>query len=125
MSSGSKQSTQHHSISHSCPPRTHTVSSKSHSHAMSEAPLMKAATRAHQLDLKHTIMPPEMDTLDLATNHFYYLLLKDPFATKEQHCALAVEAFGCTFAEKPELEFEISQDMISFMSTASGFFGSY
>lgn len=86
---------------------------------------MKAATRAHQLDLKHTIMPLEMDTLDLATNHFYYLLLKDPFAMKEQHCALAVEAFGHAFAEKPELEFEISQDMISFMSTASGFFGSY
>jgi len=92
---------------------------------MSEAPLVKTATRAHQLDLKHTIMPLEMDTLDLVTNHFYYLLLKDPFAMKEQHCALAVEAFGHAFAEKPELEFEISQDMISFMSTASGFFGSY
>ena len=66
-----------------------------------------------------------MDTLDLATNHFYYLLLKDPFATKEQHCALAVEAFGRAFAEKPESQFEVPQAMISLVSTASGFFGSY
>jgi hypothetical protein len=102
--------------------RSHTVlsHSASDSRSVSEVPpadykrSSKKTTKRAQL--KATTTAPVLDTVNLAHQHFYYLLLKDPFASREQHLGLAQEAFSRAFGEKSGLQFEVTQDMLQVVS---------
>jgi hypothetical protein len=63
-----------------------------------------------------------VDTIQLASQHFHYLLLKDPFADKEQVLRFATEAFSRAFAEKDDSAFVVEQNMLSLVSAHSSSF---
>lgn len=55
--------------------------------------------------------PVLLDTINLATQHFHYLVLKDPFADTDQMHRLAQEAFSRAFGEKEGSDFVIDLDI--------------
>ena len=65
-----------------------------------------------------------VDTMNLATQHFHYLVLKDPFAGKEQLLRLATEAFSRAFGEKEGSEFVVQHEMLYAVSPTVEFFHS-
>jgi len=65
-----------------------------------------------------------VDTMNLASQHFHYLLLKDPFADKERLLLLATEAFSHAFGDKEGSDFVVGQDMLDAVSTTVKFFHS-
>ncbi|KAF8327554.1 uncharacterized protein EI90DRAFT_3126857 [Cantharellus anzutake] len=100
-------------VTGACTAQPPLSASSSSTHSVHSAPAQKPAKKALRAQLKVTMTTPMMDTLDLAHQHFYYLLLKDPFASREQHLVLAREAFSRAFGQKPESQFEISQQMLT------------
>jgi hypothetical protein len=80
--------------------------------------------KALHAKLKAVVSPPMMATMDLATQHFYYLLLKDPFATKEQHLALVCEAVSRVFRDKCDTQFEVTEEMLCLVSVTFESIGS-
>ena len=65
-----------------------------------------------------------VDTMNLASQHFHYLLLKDPFADKDWLLLLATEAFSRAFGDKEGSDFVVGQDMLDAVSTTVKFFHS-
>lgn len=51
-------------------------------------------------------------TMELAMQHFHYLVLKEPFADAEQMLVLAQEGFSRAFGEKEASEFVVDPDMV-------------
>lgn len=58
---------------------------------------------------------------ELAHQYFYYLILKDPFATAEQNHGLAEEVFSRAFGEKPGSHFEVTPEMLHMASVKFNF----
>jgi len=98
-----------HAVQPSLAPPSSNSRSPSETLPAGDIPVKTRALRAH---FKAMTSAPMMDTLDLAHQHFYYLLLKDPFASRERFLGLAQEAFSRAFGEKPGSQFEVSRDML-------------
>ena len=98
-----------HTVWPSLAPPSSNSHSPSETLPVGDIPIKTQALHAH---FKAMTSAPMMDTLDLAHQHFYYLLLKDPFASWEWFLGLAQEAFSHAFGEKPGSQFEVSQDML-------------
>jgi hypothetical protein len=77
--------------------------------------------KPRRADFKAKLSAADMDTMNLAHQYFYYLILKDPFAMAEQNRGLAEEAFCRAFGEKPESHFEVTPEMLRMASARFNF----
>ena len=57
-----------------------------------------------------------IDTMNLAMQHFHYLILKDPFANKTQQQLLAKEAFSHAFGDREDCQFVVMPNMLQTVS---------
>ena len=82
-------------------------------------PPTKAVSKTQKKYWKGLGDPVVLDTINLATQHFQYLVLKDPFADTDRMHGLAREGFSRAFGEKEESHFPIDIDMIKTVSIAT------
>ena len=97
------------------------LSSHSNSHTSSEGPATdeqstNTATKSLQKGWKEGKDATMIDTMNLAMQHFHYLILKDPFTNKTQQQLLAKEAFSCAFGDKEDCQFIVKPDMLQTVS---------